>query len=46
MIALVPHIVRTPDLDDLSYKGIASGNMNTVRLSYAQAAAPAAAPPV
>jgi general secretion pathway protein D len=34
MIALVPHIIRTPDLDELNYKGIASGNQNTVRLSY------------
>ena len=35
LIALVPRMVRTPDLDDLSYKGIASGNLNTVRLTYA-----------
>ena len=35
MIALIPRIVRTPEFDDLSYKGIASGNLNTVRLSYA-----------
>jgi len=35
LIALVPRIVRTPELDDLSYKGIASGNLNTVRLNYA-----------
>jgi general secretion pathway protein D len=34
MIALVPHVVRTPELDDLSYKGIASGNLNTVRLNF------------
>lgn len=35
LIALVPRIVRTPELDDLAYKGIASGNLNTVRLTYA-----------
>ncbi len=35
LIALVPRIVRTPEFDDLSYKGIASGNLNTVRLTYA-----------
>ena len=35
LIALVPRIVRTPELDDLSYKGIASGNLNTVKLTYA-----------
>lgn len=49
LIALVPRIVRTPDLDDLSYKGIASGSMNTVRLTYASqrpaGAEPAAAKP-
>jgi general secretion pathway protein D len=49
LIALVPRIVRTPEFDDLSYKGIASGNLNTVRLNYAprqQApSAPAAATP-
>ncbi len=42
LIALVPHIVRTPELDELSYKGIASGNLNTVHLNFApQAPAPA-----
>lgn len=35
LIVLVPHIIRTPDLDELSYKGIASGSQNTVRLTYA-----------
>ena len=35
LIALVPRVVRTPELDDLSYKGIASGNLNTVRLNFA-----------
>jgi len=35
LIALVPRIVRTPEFDDLSYKGIASGNLNTVHLNYA-----------
>jgi general secretion pathway protein D len=47
MIALVPHIIRTPDLDELNYKGIASGNQNTIRLTYAPqrpAAAESAAP--
>ncbi len=35
LIVLVPHIIRTPDLDALSYKGIASGSQNTIRLTYA-----------
>ncbi|MFB3778697.1 MAG: cohesin domain-containing protein [Bryobacteraceae bacterium] len=54
LIALVPRVVRTPELDDLSYKGIASGNLNIVRLNYTpresgaaqpEAAKPSAAPP-
>lgn len=52
LIALVPHIIRTQGLDDLSYKGIASGSQNTVRLTYAsqrpaeaEPAAPAPATP-
>jgi general secretion pathway protein D len=46
LIALVPHIVRTTELDGLSYKGIASGNLNTVRLSFAQPPQAAVEPPV
>jgi general secretion pathway protein D len=44
LIALVPRVVRTPELDDLSYKGIASGNLNTVRLNFAPKPATSAAP--
>jgi general secretion pathway protein D len=48
LIAIVPHVVRGPDLDELSFKGIASGNERTVHMSYAPQAtgepAPAAAP--
>jgi general secretion pathway protein D len=48
LIALVPHIIRTPDLDELNYKGIASGNQNTIHLTYSspRAAAEPAAPAV
>ncbi len=46
LIALVPHIVRTTELDGLSYKGIASGNLNTVRLSFTQPPQAAGEPPV
>jgi len=41
LIALVPRIVRTPEMDDLSFKGIASGNLNVVRLNYAPQSAEA-----
>src|SRR3984885_10873568 len=46
MIALIPHIVRRPDITGLDLKGIAAGTDATVKLSYAprveEPAAPAA----
>jgi general secretion pathway protein D len=46
MIALIPHIVRRPDITGLDLKGISAGSDSTVKLSYAprvdQPAAPAA----
>lgn len=48
LIAIIPRIVRAPDLDDLNFKGIAVGGGDTVRLTYAppkRAAAPAATAP-
>jgi len=49
MIALIPHIVRRPDITGLDLKGIAAGTDQTVKLSYAPRveeapAAPSAAP--
>ncbi len=47
LIAIIPHIVRAPDLDELNFKGIASGNERSVHLNYAPstpAAAETAAP--
>jgi general secretion pathway protein D len=48
MIALIPHIVRRPDITGLDLKGISAGTDATVKLSYAPKvdgpAAPAAAP--
>jgi general secretion pathway protein D len=48
VVAIVPHVVRAPDLDALSYKGIAAGSERAVRVTYErrppEAAAPAAAP--
>jgi len=35
MIALIPHIVRKPDITGLDLKGIAAGTDQTVKLSYA-----------
>jgi general secretion pathway protein D len=35
LIALIPRIVRAPDLDDLNFKGIAVGSESTLRLNYA-----------
>jgi general secretion pathway protein D len=46
MIALIPHIVRRPDITGLDLKGISAGSDSTVKLSYAprvdEPAAPAA----
>jgi general secretion pathway protein D len=46
LIAIIPHVLRTPEFDAESYKGILSGSERVVRLSYARprAEAPAAAP--
>lgn len=35
VIALIPHIVRAPDITDVNLKGIAAGNSTTVHLTYA-----------
>jgi general secretion pathway protein D len=35
MIALIPHIVRKPDITGLDVRGIAAGTDQTVKLSYA-----------
>jgi general secretion pathway protein D len=43
MIALIPHIVRTPDYTSENVRGIGVGNDSTVRLNYAPRE-PAAAP--
>ena len=49
MIALIPHIVRKPDITGMDMKGIAAGTDATVRLSYGpkveEKAAPAAPAP-
>ena len=46
MIALIPHIVRRPDITGLDLQGVAAGTDQTVKLSFAPRveAAPAAAP--
>jgi general secretion pathway protein D len=44
LVALIPHIVRTPDVSGLDLRGISAGTDQTVKLSYGartQAAAPA-----
>ena len=35
MIALIPHILRTPDISALDLRGVAAGTDTTVKLSYA-----------
>lgn len=48
LVALIPHILRTPDVSGLDLKGIAAGTDQTVKLSYgsrSQAAAPATPAP-
>jgi general secretion pathway protein D len=46
MIALIPHIIRTPDYTAENLKGISAGTDQVVKLSYAKGGdvAPAAAP--
>jgi general secretion pathway protein D len=44
MIALIPHIVRKPDITGLDLKGVAAGTDQTVKLSYAPRPAESAAP--
>ncbi|MBV9771214.1 MAG: hypothetical protein JOZ32_16710 [Bryobacterales bacterium] len=46
MIALIPHIVRKPDITGLDLKGIAAGTDATVKLSYAPRAEEQPTPPV
>jgi general secretion pathway protein D len=36
LVALIPHIVRTPDVSGLDLRGIAAGTDQTVKLSYGQ----------
>ncbi len=35
LIALVPHIVRSPDLTDVNLRGISAGTLEQVKLTYA-----------
>ena len=44
VIALIPHIVRSPEITDVNLRSISSGNQTTVKLSYAPEK-PAEAPP-
>jgi general secretion pathway protein D len=46
LIALIPHVVRTPNLTDVDLKGVAAGTDQVVKVSYAPRvqAPPAAAP--
>jgi general secretion pathway protein D len=44
MIALIPHIVRRPDITGLDLRGIAAGTDATVKLSYAPKVDESAAP--
>ena len=44
LIALIPHIVRTPGITDLNLRSISVGNDTVTRLSYAPRPEPAAAP--
>lgn len=35
LIALIPHVVRAPDISDVNVRGIAVGNASVVKLNYA-----------
>jgi general secretion pathway protein D len=45
LIALIPHIVRTPGISDVNLRAIAAGTEQTTRLTLAPSPAAAAAPP-
>jgi general secretion pathway protein D len=46
LIALIPHIVRTPDYSDENLRGVYAGNDTTIKLNYSpRPDAPAAAAP-
>ncbi|MBI4876421.1 MAG: hypothetical protein HY822_17435, partial [Acidobacteria bacterium] len=48
LVVLIPHIVRAPEINEVNLRGIAAGNDQTVKLSFAPhrpAPARAAAPP-
>jgi general secretion pathway protein D len=48
LIALIPHVVRSPDITDLDLRGIAAGTDQTVKLNYVKlnyAPRPEQAPP-
>ena len=42
LVALIPHIVRTPDVSGLDLRGVAAGTDQTVKLSYGSRSQPAA----
>ncbi len=44
VVAIVPRVVRAPELDALSYKGIASGSERAVRVSFERRAPETAVP--
>lgn len=44
LIALIPHIVRSPEITPVNLRGIAAGNDTTVKLNYAPKDVPAAPP--
>lgn len=45
LIALVPHIVRSPDINDLNLRGIAAGTDTVVRLNMVSPSSATAEPP-
>ena len=46
MFVLIPHVVRAPEINEVNLKGIAAGNQNTIKISYAPRVASAAVAPV
>ncbi len=44
LIALIPHIVRTPNLSDVDLKGVLAGSDQVVKIGYAPRVAPPPAP--
>ena len=45
MIALIPHIVRGPDINESNLRGVAAGNATQIKVDYGPRGGPRRAAP-